>query len=131
MSQPQTQIPSQPQSPRLHANSPIPDLHPHDPINTLKKQSLKTSLKNISSFTNLYNSTSNTGSNASLSLSNPDLFNNNAGIVHQGTITHIDNSNTHYNYYYGNDEDNDSAFELNWTPQVSSDNYTSGYHEKF
>lgn len=119
MSQAQTQIPQQPQA---QAQS-------KDAISTLKKQASKSSLKNIPSLSNLYNSTSNSGSSSNLSYSNSAVFNNNAGLVQKGTIAHIDNSHLHNNI--NNSDDDDSAFELNWTPQVSSDNYTSGYHQKY
>jgi hypothetical protein len=90
-----------------------------------KEQKSETNLQSIPSLSNLYNSHSNKGSFTDLTNSNSAVFNNGTGVVEKGTIAHINNTNT--DQY---DDDHDGGFELNWIPQVSSDNYTSGYHDK-
>ncbi|GMM48849.1 hypothetical protein DAPK24_054470 [Pichia kluyveri] len=108
---------------------------PQDPVEFLKSQS-KGTLSNTPSLS----------SDTTLSLSNSAVFTNGVGLVQKGTIAHgnkhhlthskhPDNNNNnngdskHDTNNYEEDEDED-VFELNWTPQVSSDNYTSGYINK-
>ncbi|KAG0674892.1 hypothetical protein C6P40_004477 [Pichia californica] len=121
-------------------------------IDALKK-SESTQQKDLSSnpsFSNLYNSTSQKGSNTTLNMSNSAVFNNGLGLVQKGTVAHVNknsttsnlnphnnnNSNSNSNNNDDGDEDDeeeedDGTFELNWKPQVSSDNnYTSGYHDR-
>ena len=117
---------------------------PQDPVEFLKSQS-KGTLSNTPSLSNLYNSHSNKGSDTTLSLSNSAVFTNGVGLVQKGTIAHgnkhhlthskhPDNNNndgdSEHNTNNHEEDEDDDAFELNWTPQVSSDNYTSGYINK-
>lgn len=110
-------------------------------VEALRKSESNKALSQTSSLSNLYNSNSQKGSNTTLAMSNSAVFNNGAGFVQKGTIAHIDNisninpynstkNNESNNYQNDKDDDNDSVFELNWKPQVSSDYQTSGYYDK-
>lgn len=110
------------------------------------KQTEKPSVSTVSSYTNLYNSHSNTGSVTSLPLSNSNsaIFTNNPGLVQKGTtIANTDHLRARLLHEQAtavaaahaaaviqkdtdqSDDDDNSAFELNWQPQVSTDNQYS------
>lgn len=102
---------------------------------TQDDQGPKASLSNRPSFTNLYNSNSQKGSNLTLMTSNSAVvINNGTGLVHKGFAiqkrNNILNNDNHFNNNNDSDTDNDSVLELNWIPQVSSDDYTCGYYDK-
>ncbi|TID28848.1 hypothetical protein CANINC_002252 [Pichia inconspicua] len=114
-----------------------------DPVTALKQSEKPISA--VSSYTNLYNSPSNTGSAISLPLSNSNsnsaVFTNNPGLVQKATTLankdhlcprqqineQVNHTNTTIDQQSHNDDhsDNESAFELNWQPQVSTDNQYS------
>jgi hypothetical protein len=110
-------------------------------VEQLKKSDESSSaLQSNPSLTALYNSHSNKGSDTTLSLSNSAVFTNGEALVQKGTVAHVNNpikkknvddphaGHEHYEHY--GDEEDDGAFELNWTPKVSSDNHTSGNYNK-
>lgn len=110
-------------------------------VEALRKSESNKGLSQTPSLSNLYNSNSQKGSNTTLAISNSAVFNNGAGFVQKGTIAHINNTsdinsynsskqNDFSNHQNDKDDDNDSVFELNWKPQVSSDYQTSGYYDK-
>ncbi|KGK38248.1 hypothetical protein JL09_g2613 [Pichia kudriavzevii] len=89
-------------------------------------QTPKSSIANIPSMMNLYQSHSNQGSGVSLAHSNTGVYTNGVGMVQKGTVAHHEDPYV----YYPNDSKDEDVFEINWSPQVSSDNQTPGFNTK-
>ncbi|ONH70310.1 hypothetical protein BOH78_4695 [Pichia kudriavzevii] len=89
-------------------------------------QTPKSSIANIPSMMNLYQSHSNQGSGVSLAHSNTGVYTNGVGMVQKGTVAHHEDPYI----YYPNDSKDEDVFEINWSPQVSSDNQTPGFNTK-